>query len=84
MAEQLAVNDSATARRQMCPRRRPVVPFGLSRDIVNAMMLPGTGPIMLPIRQATQNPLLGILTGLTASVEYEPSAMIALGGLLKL
>lgn len=64
-------------------------PFGLSRDIVNAMMLPGTGLInQLPLEMSNeQSPLLGILTGLTASSGSEnanrcvdpPSA-----GLLKL
>ena len=64
-------------------------PFGLSRDIVNAMLFPGTGLInRLPWETSNEeNPLLGILTGLTASSGSEqanrcddpPSA-----GLLKL
>ena len=64
-------------------------PFGLNANIMNAMMLPGTGLInQLPIEMSNeQSPLFGILTGVTASSGSEaanrcsdpPSA-----GLLKL
>ena len=64
-------------------------PFGLSRDIVNAMLFPGTGLInRLPWETSNEeNPLLGILTGLTASSGSEqsnrcddpPSAGLVLG-----
>lgn len=44
-------------------------PFGLSRDIFNAMMMPSTGLMMnLPIEVSNETaPLWGILTGLTAT-----------------
>lgn len=50
-------------------------PFGLSKDIVNAMLMPGTGLInRLPVETSNEeNPLLGILTGLTASSGSEAS-----------
>src|SRR5512135_2211757 len=50
-------------------------PFGLSREIVNAMMLPGTGLInLLPLEMSNeQSPLLGILTGVTATSGSEAS-----------
>src|SRR5512135_524026 len=64
-------------------------PFGLSREIVNAMMLPGTGLInQLPLEMSNeQSPLFGILTGVTASSGSEASSRCddpPSAGLLKL
>jgi hypothetical protein len=93
MAEQLAVTTKAPSGTPSNVQAHGagglLSPFGLSRDIVNAMMLPGTGLInMLPIETSNeQNPLLGILTGLTASVGSEASSRCSdppSAGLLKL